>query len=72
MIYPDSIEDKIGFDTVRRMVAVRCSSSLGEEMVEAMTFSSDYETVARDLGRVDEFRTILNGDDGFRKEAYAT
>lgn len=65
MIYPDTIEQKIGFDAVRRMVAAKCLSSLGEEMVETMAFSADYDTVARELGRVDEFRAILQGDDDF-------
>ena len=52
MIYPDSIESKIGFDTVRRMVAAKCSSPLGEGMVAEMAFSDDFDTVARELGRV--------------------
>ncbi|MBJ2187574.1 MAG: Smr/MutS family protein [Muribaculaceae bacterium] len=65
MIYPDSIESKIGFDTVRRMVAAKCSSPLGEGMVADMAFSDDFDTVARELGRVAEFCVILHGDDDF-------
>lgn len=65
MTYPDNIESKIGFDSVRRMVASKCSSPLGESLVKDMTFSTDFDTVRRELTRVDEFCHILNGDDNF-------
>ncbi len=65
MTNPKNIESKIGFDAVRRMVAAKCLSPLGEAMVAAMEFSSDFTTVSRELGRVDEFRTIIQGDDDF-------
>lgn len=65
MTYPENIESKIGFDAVRRMVAAKCSSPLGEELVREMAFSSDFHTVKRELMRVDEFCHILNGEDGF-------
>lgn len=65
MIYPDNFESKIGFDTVRKMVAAKCASSLGSAYVESMKFSSDYKTVRRELGRVEEFRRILTGGEDF-------
>lgn len=65
MIYPENIEIKIGFDAVRRMVASKCSSSLGEALVTEMTFSADYDTVMKELRRVDEFCRILSGEDSF-------
>ena len=65
MIYPKNIEYKIGFDAVRRMVAARCGSPLGQRLVEEMAFSADFDTVSRDLGRVAEFQGILTGGDEF-------
>lgn len=65
MTYPENIESKIGFDSVRRMVAAKCSSPLGEELVREMAFSSDFHIVRRELMRVYEFCRILNSEDGF-------
>ncbi|MDE6334695.1 MAG: endonuclease MutS2, partial [Muribaculaceae bacterium] len=64
MTYPENIEKKIGFDAVRRMVAAKCASPLGEVLVDEMSFSDDYDTVRRELARVDEFCSILRqGED---------
>lgn len=65
MTYPENIERKIGFDAVRRMVASRCASPLGEALVASMTFSDDYDTVRRELTRVNEFCAILRGSDDY-------
>lgn len=47
------------------MVAAKCTSPLGEQMVAEMEFSSDYGCVARELGRTAEFVSIIGGDDDF-------
>lgn len=65
MTYPENIEHKIGFDAVRRMVMAKCTSPLGEALVEEMSFSDDYDTVSRRLGEVAEFRAIITGDNDF-------
>ncbi len=65
MTYPDNIEYKIGFDSVRRMVASKCSSPLGERLVSEMQFSHDFNAVRRELQRVDEFCHIISGEDSF-------
>ncbi len=70
MIYPKNIESKIGFDSVRQMVASRCGSPLSVELVEAMTFSSDYDNIIRELNCVDEFRAILQSDEDFPGTAF--
>lgn len=63
LIYPASLEAKIGFDTVREMVEARCLSSLGQRVCRQMSFSSDYETVDKALLAVDEMRKIRGGDE---------
>ena len=45
MIYPDTTEHKIGFDSVRENVTALCSSALGRSHAEAMAFSSDFAYV---------------------------
>lgn len=59
MIYPKNFENKIGFDAVRRMVAEKCTSSLGKGFVERMDFSNDCSSVKTLLGETEEFRQII-------------
>jgi len=59
MTYPNNIEKKTGFDAVRRMVSARCTSPLGEALVSGMSFSDDFDTVRRELTRVEEFCSII-------------
>lgn len=65
MIYPENIEHKIGFDTVRGMVSKRCTSPLGRLLVDDMAFSSDFDTVECLLQQVAEMKAVLDGDEGF-------
>lgn len=43
--YPSNIEQKIDFVVIRNELLHRCSSSLGRERVEAMSFQTEYSTV---------------------------
>ena len=63
MIYPDSFEKKIGFATVRDMVANYCTSTLGKEYCHNMAFSTDFDTVKRLLTSTSEMKTIIAGDE---------
>lgn len=65
MVYPDSIEKKIGFDTVRQLVREQCLSELGVRKCLEMTFSTDFELVRHNLLAVDEMTKILASDEGF-------
>lgn len=44
MIYPNNFEQRIGIDTIRQFVTEKCLSTLGEEKVAAMDFSTDYSS----------------------------
>lgn len=68
MIYPDSFEKKIGFATVRDMVASHCSSTLGSEYCREMAFSTDFDTVKRLLSSTNEMKTIIAGDEAMPLE----
>ncbi len=63
--YPDSIEHKIGFDSVREYVSKLCTSALGRTRCEEMAFSADYPSVRRRLHETAEMLGILNSDAGF-------
>ena len=63
-LYPAHLEEKIGFDTVRKLVAEHCLSSLGTDKCRDMTFSPDFATVTRQLTETREMSAILvSGED---------
>lgn len=65
MIYPDSFEQKIGFDSVRQHISKLCTSSVGTDRCLEMSFSSDYATVRQHLAQTTEMLAIISGDSGF-------
>jgi DNA mismatch repair protein MutS2 len=60
MIYPDSFEQKLGFDQLKARLLSACLSPAGERWVQAMSFSSDYEVIKRQLLQVNEFKQIVD------------
>ncbi len=70
MIYPHNLEEKLGFDQIRRLLAGKCLSSLGKEHTETMTFSSDYEQIHLQLQQTGEFVQILQGEDDFPSQNF--
>jgi DNA mismatch repair protein MutS2 len=65
VVYPSDFEQKTGFDAIRRLVAGKCLSALGEECVDGMAFSPDYRTIHTLLEQTVEFVRILHGDAEF-------
>lgn len=63
--YPDSIEAKIGFDNVRRIVAESCLSPLGRAKVTEMVFSNDYDHIRCRLLETHEMMQILSSGESF-------
>ncbi|MDE6322432.1 MAG: endonuclease MutS2, partial [Muribaculaceae bacterium] len=65
MIYPDSFERKIGFDSVRSLVIGKCVSPLGVAWCEQMSFMTDYRAVDESLTLTAEMLHIINGPTDF-------
>ena len=65
MIYPSNFEQKTGFDKVRKLVAEKCLSPLGEERVADMDFSADYNIITERLEQVHEFARLLEEAEEF-------
>lgn len=61
MIYPRTIESKIGFDQVRQLVKERCVSPQGKETVDKMSWITDRELLITCLSRVDELKRLKQG-----------
>ena len=56
MLYPENFEEKIGFDTVRRLILAHCLSPQGAEAVDQMQFMTDMLLIMPALESVEEFR----------------
>lgn len=65
MIYPDSFEQKTGFNAVRNRVSELCSSRAGRSEVAAMSFMTDYGAILSALGAVEEMSRAISPDAGF-------
>ncbi|GHT77792.1 endonuclease MutS2 [Bacteroidia bacterium] len=70
MIYPQNFEQKIGFDKIREGITARCLSPLGEEKVGEMAFSTQYDTVRKQLYQTHEFTRILQEEDNFPSDYF--
>ena len=70
MLYPANIEQKIGFDQIRRLLKERCLSTLGAEKVDAMAFSDKKDVVGRQLQESVEFVGIIQEGAQFPDEYF--
>ena len=65
MIYPNNIEQKIGFDEIRSLLRERCLSTLGKEKVDEIAFSTELDVVNEWLAQIREFRRLQEEADDF-------
>ena len=69
-IYPEKFEHKIDFDAVREYIKEKCLSPLGIDKVNAMRFSTDFETIERWLAQTHEFSQVINNKESFPTEHF--
>ena len=65
MLYPQNIEQKLGFDKIRDMVREACVSPLGQAYVDKIRFSDDYTLIDKLVRQTAEFREILQHEPDF-------
>ena len=70
MIYPENFEQKIGFDQIRQLLKKNCSSSLGQERVDELSFLTNFDALLEQLDRGDEFRRIIEQEQAFPESYY--
>ena len=63
MVYPENFEAKIGFDVIRTMLKEACLCPLGEERVDEMQFSAQFETIQQALQQTSEFVRVLREEE---------
>lgn len=62
MIYPVTIEDKIGFTAIRKRLREFCISAMGRELVDEVKFITAYEKLKFKLDSTAEMLSIVKGD----------
>ena len=70
MIYPATLEQKLGFDQVRLRLKSYCLSSAGAARVDALAFSTAPEEIKGQLRQTLEFRFILEKNEDFPAAHY--
>ena len=68
--FPPDIEQKLGFDVIRQILAGHCLSPLGRGQVAAMSFSTDNPAISTALARAGEMKTILLFESHFPSQDY--
>ncbi len=63
MIYPEKIEEKIGFDGVRGQIASRCHCNGSRLYSEEMAFMTDFESIKESLAAVAEMVAANHSDE---------
>ena len=69
-IYPNTFEQKVGFDKVRELVVAKCLCPLGAAKVTAAEFLYDFESIERMINQVDEMKSICLMENSFPIENY--
>ena len=59
------LEQKIGFDRIRKIISDRCSTSYAAERTATETFSANLGNIRKRLLLTDEMRLIMMFEDGF-------
>lgn len=59
MLYPNNLEQKIGFDKVRGLLKQNCQSSIAKELIDAMSFSTSYEEVLYAVAGISQMRALI-------------
>ena len=64
------LEEKLGFDRIRTLIADRCSTDYAAERVAGEVFSTDPKEIRERLVLTDEMRLILMFEDAFPTSGY--
>jgi len=70
MLYPTSFENKLGFDHIRELLKANCLSSIGKDLVSAISFSTDQKDIFLKLQLSGEMLNVLNFEEGFPSQDY--
>ncbi|MCS6822990.1 MAG: endonuclease MutS2 [Cytophagaceae bacterium] len=59
MIYPESIEVKLGFNKIKELIAEHCWGSSAKGKVHQLSFTMDIQYISNQIDRIIEFKKII-------------
>jgi len=63
--YPQNIEQKIGFDSIRTILNEYCKCDLGKELINSISFSNSESFIQESLNQISEMKRILEFEKDF-------
>ena len=70
MLYPTTLETKLGFDTIRQRLKEACVSPLGQDYVEKIRFTDNVQLIDKLLRQTGEFKQIVQYETDFPNSNY--
>ncbi|MBN1597682.1 MAG: Smr/MutS family protein [Bacteroidales bacterium] len=70
MIFPNTFEEKTGFNRIREMISENCLCQLGRNCVESLSLMTNFERAEHELQLTDELRQILTFEENFPQDNY--
>ncbi|GAB3038258.1 endonuclease MutS2 [Spirosoma pulveris] len=70
MLYPNTLENKLGFDTIRERLKEACVSPLGQDYVEKIRFTDNVQLIDKLLRQTTEFKQIVQYEPDFPTSNY--
>lgn len=70
MLYPPTLESKLGFDRIRELLKQACISPLGQDYVNRVRFSDNHGLIDRLLRQTHEFKQIVQYQTDFPQSNY--
>ncbi len=64
-LYPDSLEEKIGFNRIKNLIKDHCEGELGTTFVDKIKFSSNFDKIKLQVSQAKEFLNILTSGHAF-------
>ncbi|HEY0111014.1 MAG TPA: endonuclease MutS2 [Fibrella sp.] len=70
MLYPNTLEQKLGFDKIRELLRQACISPLGQDYVDKIRFSDNHQLIDKLLRQTYEFTQIVQYEPDFPQSNY--
>jgi DNA mismatch repair protein MutS2 len=70
MLYPATLESKLGFDKIRELIKQACISPLGQDYVDRIRFSDNHALIDKLLRQTYEFKQIVQYETDFPQSNY--
>lgn len=58
--YPQNIEEKLGFDKIKSLIASECQTEAGKKSIDGLTFVRDYKHISTSLQQIAEMGKLLS------------